>query len=172
MKQAQKTWQRYFSTMLAAILFGGFWLMLDVMPASAQERTVNYTLSDLQYRDFANADLEGTSLAGAEMRGADFHGANLKRTILTKGSFFLANLSGADLTDAFADRVTFDRADLTNAIFTDAMLSSSTFFEAEITGADFSDAFVDRYQVKLMCEVAYGINSVTGISTRDSLGCP
>ncbi|NEP44233.1 MAG: pentapeptide repeat-containing protein, partial [Okeania sp. SIO2H7] len=91
MKLSKKTWQRYLATMLAAVLLGGFWLMLDGSPASAQERTVNYTLTDLQYRNFANADLEGTSLAGAEMRGADFHGANLKRTILTKGSFFKAD---------------------------------------------------------------------------------
>ncbi len=171
MEVSNKTWRRYFLTIFAAILLGCFWLMLDLEAASAQERTVNYTLTDLQYRDFAQADLEGTSFAGAEMRGANFQGANLKRTIITKGSFFQADLSGADLTDAFADRVTFDGANLTDAIFTDAILSSSTFFQAEITGADFSNALVDRYQVKLMCKVAKGINSVTGASTRDSLGC-
>lgn len=169
--EAHKSRRWYFLTIAAAILLVGFWLMPSDS-VSAQERTVNYTLTDLQYRDFANANLEGTSLAGAEMRGADFHGANLRGTIITKGSFFQADLSGADLTFAFADRVTFDKANLTDAIFTNAILTSSTFFGAEIAGADFSNALVDRYQVKLMCEVAKGVNSVTGVSSRYSLGCP
>jgi uncharacterized protein YjbI with pentapeptide repeats len=168
--EANKIWRRSFVTIAAAIWAIGF-LLMQPDSVLAQERTVNYTLTDLQYRDFAKANLEGTSLAGAEMRGADFHGANLRGTIITKGSFFQADLSGADLTSAFADRVTFDKANLTDAIFTNAILTSSTFFEAEIAGADFSNALVDRYQVKLMCEVATGINSVTGVSSRDSLGC-
>ncbi len=145
--------------------------LINIYPAQAQENTVNYTLTNLDYRDFSDKDLEGASFAGAEMRGANFQGANLQRTIITKGSFFQANLSGANLTDSFADRVTFDQANLTNTIFTDAILSSSTFGNAIVTGADFSGAIVDPFQVKLMCQNAEGVNPITGVATRDSLGC-
>ncbi|WP_293089045.1 pentapeptide repeat-containing protein [Okeania sp. SIO3B5] len=147
-------------------------LPIHIDSAQAQENTVNYTLTDLKYRDFSHKDLHGTSFAGAVMWGANFQGANMQQTIITKGDFFQANLSDVDFTDTFADRVTFDQTDLTNAIFTDAMLSSSTFGNAVVTGADFSGAIVDRYQVKLMCKNASGINPITGVATRDSLGCP
>jgi len=146
---------------------------LVALPADcrAQENTVDYTLTDLSYRDFSGQYLVGTSFAAAEMRDANFEAADLSQTILTKASFLRANLASANLSQTFGDRVTFDGADLTNAILTDAILSSSTFTEAKITGADFSGAIVDRYQMVQMCKYADGVNPTTGVATRDSLGC-
>ena len=58
----------------------------------AQENTVDYTHTDLSYRDFSGQYLAGTSFAAAEMREANFQAADLSQTILTKASFLRAKL--------------------------------------------------------------------------------
>lgn len=167
----ETAWLQHILRVTILLWFTGSWLFLAISPVWAQDNTVNYTLTELQHRDFSNKDLEGTSFANADMQEANFRGTNLKGTILTKGSFFKADLTGANLTQAFSDRVIFSQANLTNTIFTDAILTSSRFSDAVITGADFSGAVVDRYEVMLMCERADGVNPITGVSTRESLGC-
>jgi len=58
----------------------------------------------------------------------------------------LAKLHSANLTNALADQV-------------------------KVAGADLSDAILDRTQMGELCQRAGGVNSQTGISTGESLGC-
>ena len=162
------------SKLLSVVLAGLMLALVGLGGASvalAQDNTVDYTLTDLSFRDFSGQNLSGTSFAAAEMREANFSGADLSRTILTKASFVRANLTAADLSQTFADRVIFDEADLSNARFVDALLTSSSFRDVNITGADFSGAIIDRFQTAQLCKIADGTNAITQVPTRDSLGC-
>lgn len=127
--------------------------------------------SQLQDRDFSNQDLRASEFANSKLLRTDFHGSNLRGAVFSRSVLVDTNLSDANLTDAMFDQVGFQTVDLTNAILSNTILFRSQFTNVNITGADFSDALLDGAQARDLCQVATGINSKTGISTRVSLGC-
>jgi len=140
-------------------------------PLRAEFSGVDYTLTNQNGGDFSRQDLAHTSFAGAQGRGASFQGADLHGAILTQGAFPEADFRDADLSDVLMDKVDFAGADFSGALLRGVIASGSSFRGARVDGADFSDALLDRDDIRALCREAGGINPITGIETRLSLGC-
>ena len=101
--------------------------------------------------DVAKQVLMGADYSNKDLRGATFNLSNLREATLDAAVMTGTNLEDAVLEGAFAF----------NTRFSDVL----------ITGADFTDVPMRGDQLKSLCAVADGTNSVTGRSTRESLGC-
>ena len=128
---------------------------------AVQEITADMHGLDLKEKEFLKADLREVNLSDTDLRGAVINTSQLQG----------ADLRGADLSNVVGFASRFDGADLRGATFTNAMLMQSRFADARIEGADFTDAVLDLPQQKLLCATAAGEHPVSGVSTRESLGC-
>ena len=160
---------------VAAFLFALI-ILCCPLPAQAQATKyysppLSYSNAELKAKDFSGQTLRAAQFSNANLEQTNFSGADLRGTIFSASVMTEANLHGADLTYGMLDQVNLTGANLSDAILVETIMLRSTFDNTDITGADFSDAILDGAQIKELCQKATGVNSQTGIATRDSLGC-
>jgi uncharacterized protein YjbI with pentapeptide repeats len=133
--------------------------------------SLTFDNAELNGQDFSGKNLQTAVFTSAKLDNTNFSGADLTGVVISSTTMNNTNLHGANVTQGLLDQVRFVGADLSDAVFFEAMMLRSTFKNVNIVGADFTDAILGKLQQKELCAIATGVNSKTGVSTRDSLAC-
>jgi uncharacterized protein YjbI with pentapeptide repeats len=152
-------------------------MILAVLSPQGEAQTQSKPTQKLYDRvSLSDQDFSGKNLAGITFKRTNMRKMNLKGANMTKAIFARTNVEDSDLTDAnlrgaLLDRANFTRAKLTNADMRDVLATGSLFKNTDITGVDFTNAVLDTFQTAEFCKRAKGINPITKVDTRKSLGC-
>jgi uncharacterized protein YjbI with pentapeptide repeats len=162
-----KFWQILTGLVLTVVLF--------VSPLSAQaasSSSITRSAGDeVQSQDFSGQNLIGKEFTNIKLENANFSNADLRGGVFNATLLEGVNLHGVNFGQGIAYLAKFKNADLSDAVLTDAMMLRSTFDNVNVTGADFTNAVLDGVEMKKLCVKASGVNSKTGVDTRESLGC-
>jgi uncharacterized protein YjbI with pentapeptide repeats len=132
----------------------------------------SFGYSTLVKRDFSGQQLRRAVFAKASLEDVNFTAADLVGAVMTGATMKRTSFQGANLANAMLDQLTLIDVDLSDAVLEDAIFLRSDFERITINGTDFTNTIFDGFQVKKLCQVATGVNSTTGVDTRESLGCP
>jgi uncharacterized protein YjbI with pentapeptide repeats len=162
-----KYWQILAGLVLTVVLF--------VSPLSAQAASSSSITRSagekIQAEDFSGQNLIGKEFTNIKLQNANFSNADLRGGVFNGTLLEDVNLHGIDFSQGIAYLAKFKNADLSDAVLQDAMMLRSTFDHVDVTGTDFSNAVLDGLEVQKLCRTASGVNSKTGVDTRESLGC-
>ncbi|MBW4688270.1 MAG: pentapeptide repeat-containing protein [Komarekiella atlantica HA4396-MV6] len=163
-----KYWRLLASFVLAMVLF---LFPLSAQAASSSSITRSVGNDEFKGKDYSGQNLVGTEFTNVNLENSNFSNADLRGGVFNGSVLEGVNLHGADFSNGIAYLARFKSVDLSDTVLTDAMMLRSTFDDVNITGADFTNAILDGQQVKKLCTKANGVNSKTGVNTRESLGC-